>query len=283
MTSFTRFLTSILLASALAAGCAHPGNDSPVVAIAYNHELHLDDLKGLVGEGVSAEDSIAIVSSYVEQWIRKNVILTKAEKNITDNFDKQLNEYKTSLLIYAYEQQILNQLLDTIVSDQQIAEYYEQHKDDFRLKSAIVKATYVSAPAKSPALTKLKSIINSYSFGDRELIELENTASRHNLSGYYDIDTWIPFYTLQGMVPITTYNEKLYLKQNHSIVLTDDGTTYLVRIVDYKVSEENSPLELQKDNIHSIILNHRKIEILNRLQSDLLEEAEKGDNVKRYI
>ena len=112
---------------------------------------------------------------------------------------------------------------------------------------------------------------------------MEELASRHNLTGYYDANSWMPFYTLQSAVPITTYNENLYLKQNHTITLTDNDITYLVRILDYKVSDETSPLELQVENIRSILLNHRKIDILNRLQSDLLKEAEKGDHVKRYI
>ena len=282
---FARLLTSILLLTALTAvvGCSHHSDETPLLASVYGHELHSSDLKGLVGEGVSAEDSAAIVASYVEQWIRQTVILTKAEKNINDNFDRQLNEYKNSLLTYAYEQHIVNQLLDTNISDEQIAEYYEQHLDDFQLKSAIVKAVYVTVPAKSAAETRLKKIISSRSFGDHEVVDLEETASRYGINGYFDADTWIPFYTLQSAIPITTYNENLYLKQNRTIVLSDNNLTYMARILDYKVGDETSPLELQTENIRSILLNLRKIDILNHLQSDLLEEAEKGNHVKRYI
>ncbi|MBR4738610.1 MAG: hypothetical protein IK058_01260 [Bacteroidales bacterium] len=282
--SSARCLSSLLLLTALlAAGCQRRGDDSPLVATVYGHELHASDLTGLVGEGVSAEDSAAIVASYVDQWIRQTVLLSKAEKNITDNFDRQLREYKNSLLTYAYEQQIISQLLDTNISDEQIDEYYEQHREDFHLKSAIVKAVYVSAPVKAPAVAKLKKIIDKRDFDEHNIVELEETASRHHLSGYFDADTWMPFYTLQSAVPITTYNENLYLKQNRTITLTDNDIIYLVRILDYKVSDETAPLELQTENIRSILLNHRKIDILNRLQNDLLKEAEKGDHVKRYI
>ncbi|MBQ8703642.1 MAG: hypothetical protein IJ524_04645 [Bacteroidales bacterium] len=273
----------MLLGALLATGCRQHTDDTPLLASVYGHELHSSDLAGLVGEGVSAEDSTAIVASYVEQWIRQTVLLAKAEKNITDDFDRQLNEYRNSLLIYAYEQKIVNQLLDTNISDEQIADYYEQHRDDFHLKNAIVKAVYVTAPDKSPAVAKLKKIIERKGFDDHDVVELEELSSRNNLTGYYDIDSWIPFYTLQKAVPITTYNEDIYLKQNRTITLSDNGLTYLVRILDYKVSDETSPLELQTENIRSILLNHRKLEILNRLQSDLLKEAEKNDNVKRYI
>ena len=282
--SCARLISSLLILAALVAtGCRRQGDDSRLLATVYGHELHASNLEGLVGEGVSAEDSAAIVSSYVEQWIRQTVLLSKAEKNITDNFERQLNEYKNSLLIYAYEQKIVNQLLDTNITAEQIADYYEQHREDFQLKNAIVKAVYVTVPAKSPTVAKLKAIVNRSKFDDHDVVELEETATRYNITGYYDADTWIPFYTLQSTVPITTYNENLYLKQNHTITLTDNDVTYLVRILDYKVSDETSPLEMQTENIRSILLNRRKLDILNRLQTDLLAEAEKSDNVKRYI
>ena len=111
--SCVRSLSRLLLLTALLfTSCHHRGDDSPLLATVYGHELHESDLEGLVGAGVGTEDSAAIVASYVEQWIRQTVLLAKAEKNIVDNFDRQLNEYKNSLLIYAYEQKIVNQLLD---------------------------------------------------------------------------------------------------------------------------------------------------------------------------
>lgn len=252
-----------------------------MVAKVYDHELRKADLNGLVGEGVSAEDSIAIIDNYVDQWVRQTVMLAKAEKNVSADFSRQLGEYRNSLLIYAYEQQIVNQLLDTTVTDNQIAEYYESHKDQFQLKNSIVKVVYVTAPKKSSVDGKLRSLVYKTPFIEDDIMTLEELASRHGFQGYYDGDTWMPFYSLQGVVPITTYNENLFLKQNRTIVISDDSLTYYVRILDYKVSDEVSPIELQHDNIQAIILNHRKIDILSKLQADLLADAEKNGEVKK--
>lgn len=272
-------LAAILLALT---ACHRTVPNSPLVAKVYDHELHRADLAGLVGEGVGPEDSAAIVSNYVDQWIRQMVILSKAEKNISDNFDRQMREYRNSLLTYAYEQQIVSQLLDTMVTEEQISSYYDQHTDEFRLKNAIVKAVYVVAPRKSSAADKLKKLIGKGNFGEADIVELEATARRYGLNGYYDANSWIPFYNLQSAIPITTYNESLYLKQNRSIQLSDDSTLYFVRILDYKVTDQQAPIETQTEIIRSIILNHRKIDILDRLQGDLLAEAEKNGKVKRY-
>lgn len=258
-------------------------DDSPLVAQVYDYELRQSDLVGLVPEGVSHDDSVAIVTNYVDQWIRQMVILTKAEKNVTEDFSKQLNEYRNSLITYTYEQQIVNQLLDTSVTADQIAEYYNSHQDEFHLRNSIVKAVYVVAPLKSPATQKLRSIISRNPFQEDDVMDLEEIASYNKLQGYFDSETWIPFYTLQTSVPIITYNENIYLKQNRSIVFHDDSLSYFVRIMDYKVNDDIAPLEVQSENIKAIILNRRKTELQSNLQADLLKKAEKGGHITRNI
>lgn len=278
--SHTRILISLLVVL-LTVSCRHGSDESPVVARVYGHELHRSDLAGLVPQGVSADDSIAIISSYIDQWVRQTVVLSKAEKNVKDDFSRQLGEYRNSLLIYAYERQIVDQLLDTVVTPSQMREYYDAHRSDFQLKNSIVKAVYVIAPKRSVAVPALKNIISKSIFSDAEVVDLEQLATRHGLQGYYDADTWIPFYTLQAAVPITTYNESLFLRQKQSIVLTDDSLSYFVRILNYKVSDDISPLDLEREAIRSIILNHRKVELLDKMQDDLMDEAEKGGHISK--
>ncbi len=281
--SSARLRSSLLATALLLSACAHRGDDSPLVASVYGHELHRSDLAGLVPAGMLPEDSALVVSNYVDQWIRQTVLLDKAEKNVEADFSRELQEYRNNLLVYAYERQIVDQLLDTVVTSAQIFDYYQAHRSDFRLKSSIVKAVYVKVPRNAHTLQKIKSIISRPAFSERDVVELEETASRHKLSGYYDATAWIPFYVLQSAVPITTYNEQLFLRQNRIVNIADDSLAYCTRILDYKVTEEESPLEFQRDNIRAIILNHRKIEILDRLHSDLLVEAERSGHVKKNI
>ena len=144
-----------------------------------------------------------------------------------------------------------------------------------------MKAVYVIAPKKLAVAGKLRLLVGRKEFDEDAIVEMERLASHYDLRGYYESDVWIPFANLQEAVPITTYNEKLFLKQRRSVVIDDDSLRYYVRILDYKIMDETSPLELQRENIKSIILNHRKVELLTQLQADLLAEAEKGGYVKR--
>lgn len=281
MTLSVKYATSLLAALLMCSSCSRQVEESPVLATVYDQQLHASDLDGLVPSGLDPEDSIAIVNNYIEQWIRQAVILEKAGRNVTDDFERELREYKNNLLVYAYERQIIDQLLDTAVTDVQIEYYYRQHKSDFTLKNSIVKVVYVVAPLKSPAVARLKKIIARNPFNEKDIIDLEETASHNGLSGSYDAESWIPFYNFQSVVPVTTYNESLFLKQHRSITLSDDSLFYAARILDYKVVDDISPLDFQRDNIRAIILNLRKVDILERLHNDLLREAEEGGHVKR--
>lgn len=267
----------------LMSGCFNRADESPVVARVYDYELRQSDLEGLMGEGVTAADSATIVANYIDQWIRQTVMLAKAEKNVNTDFSREMNEYRRTLVIYAYEQQMVKQLLDTVVSNAEIEDYYEQHQDEFQLKNSIVKAVYVKTPKKAAAVPKIKSLLAKRDFDDGDVVALEELATKHGFEGYYDANTWMPFYELQAQVPIITYNENLYLKQNRSITIGDDSMSYFVRIVEYKVSDDVSPIELQRGNIKAIIQNHRKIELLGKLQADLMREAEQGGYVERNI
>jgi hypothetical protein len=278
---FVRSAISLLATLLLLSSCSRNVDEQPVLVSVYDQKLYASDLQGIVPPGLSPEDSLAIVDNYIEQWIQQAVILDKASKNVSNSFDRELREYKNSLLVYTYERQIIDQLIDTSVTDLQIQEYYSQHKADFTLRSSIVKAVYVIAPLKSPAVAKLKKIVARGSFSERDIIELEETASRYGCSGFYDAETWIPFHALQNAVPITAYNESLFLKQHRAITLSDDSLFYAARILDYKVTDDISPLDLQRDNIRAVLLNHRKVELLENLRSDLLREAESGGHVKR--
>lgn len=282
----TRLHTSLIFLASLGfimlAGCGNAVSDDPLLAKVYGHELRMSDVEGLYDEQMSADDSAAVVANYINQWVMQMVLLEKAENNVSRDFQKELQHYKNSLIIYEYEQQIVRQLLDTNVSDQDIEAYYEAHKKDFVLKNSIVKAVYVKLDKGSIHVNKFKRMMQRADFDDSDIVDLQHLAERNAVSGYFDVNTWITFFKLRQEVPISTYNEELYLRNTHNIVIDDGSYVYLARILDYKVTDQISPLELEADNIKTIILNARRHEILQRMQVDLLREAETSGDVELF-
>ena len=121
-------------------------DDEVAIARVYDKYLYQSELEG-VGRGAARpEDSLQIVKNYVDSWIRHNLLLRYAQDNLPEEekmLNDQLRDYRESLLIYLYEKELLVDKLDTVVSEADILQYYNEHKESFELKEGISQVKYI--------------------------------------------------------------------------------------------------------------------------------------------
>ena len=106
------------------------GNCDKVVATVYDKVLYQSDLQSVLYEGINTNDSIVRTKAFVDNWIRRQLLIHQAENTIDKeelDFSKQIEDYRNSLIIYKYETILIEQNLDTIVSDEDIARYMENN------------------------------------------------------------------------------------------------------------------------------------------------------------
>ena len=96
----------------------HRQDEKPLARV-YDKYLYPSDLADAIPVTASRRDSAKIASQFINNWVHENVLIKQAELNLSEeqlNFNEQLNSYKNSLVIYAYEQALINEKLDTSVS-----------------------------------------------------------------------------------------------------------------------------------------------------------------------
>ncbi|MFN4235022.1 MAG: hypothetical protein ACK4IK_09485 [Bacteroidia bacterium] len=253
------------------------------VARVYDKYLYRDELNDVIPSDVSQNDSAQIAENYIKNWIEQTLLLKKAEENLTDeqkDFNKQLEDYKRSLIIYAYQRELINQLLDTIVSDEEIEEYYENNKQNFELKDNIVKVRYIKVAKNAPDIKKLKKWYASDN--PQDIKALESYCFQFAQNFYLDDKTWLLFDDLLKEIPIKTYNKEDFLKQNKLIELEDSLSYYFLNIKGYKIKNSISPLSFEKENIRNIIVNKRKLEIINKMKQDIYNDAANKSEFEIY-
>ncbi len=279
---FSYIILSVFL---LFSACGNNGKNSDnqkLLAEVFDYSLYMDEVNEVIPDGLSSQDSAQFVKNYIQQWVENKLILEKAKENISENFDKELEIYKNSLILYEYQKEIIGQLLDTVVSDEEAEAYYEKNKDNFLLKDNIVKVLYVKLEKQDKNIGKMASLLQRQSLSDKEALELENLVARSAVNYFLDTQKWLLFSDLVKEIPIETYNQENFLKNNRFIKIADNDYVYLVDIIDFKIKESVSPFSLEKERIREVILNKRKFEILSNLQKELLKEAENKGNVKIY-
>jgi len=75
-------------------GCSkNSGNNKNIpVARVFDEYLYLEDLNDVIPSGLPAGDSIAVVRDFIDKWVRNQLILNKAELNLTDDEKDVVNQ-----------------------------------------------------------------------------------------------------------------------------------------------------------------------------------------------
>lgn len=255
-------------------GLIEPEKTDRPVARAYGKYLYRSDLLQIIPDGTSSQDSAIIARNYIDTWVRTQLMLNKAEEALSDdqkNVNKKIEEYRSSLLIYSYRQKLLLQKMDTLISDEEIAAYYENNIENFILAKEIVKAVFVKVPLTAPNMSDLRSWIRSGTVDDLDKLEKYSIIYAEKFDTFNN--SWIYFNTLMKQVPLTIGQPDRFLRYNKNIETSDSQFHYLVHLSDHKSEGEVMPLELIRNDIKSILLNKRKIEFYNDLEKKVYNEG----------
>lgn len=256
--------------------------DQPLAKV-HNDYLYYTELEGVVLPGTPAKDSVEMVKNYVQNWVRQRLVVHQAEENLTKeqkDFTRELEEYRNSLIVYKYESKLIEQKLDTNVSEKEIEDYYNANPSNFELKDNIVKVLYVKMKLKDPNISKIRSLLKSKTAADKAKLAQISTANAVN--SYLDENSWLFFNDLLKEIPVKTYDQEEYLQNHRFVEFSDEQFTYLLNILDFKIKEGLSPLSLEKDNVRNILINKRKLKLVNDMEKDVYEQAAKNKDFEIF-
>lgn len=275
-------ITAIILASCNSNGDSGEVSDREPIARVFDKFLYADDVSPTLTSGLSSEDSSKVIAGYIQNWIKQQVLLKKAESNLTEeqkDKEKQVEDYRNSLIIYEYETLLITQKLDTVVSDEEIKKHYEENPKDFELKENIVKMNYVKLAKDVPDASKLWGWMNSNKEADREKLHEFCLLNAENY--YLDDSTWLYLNDIAKEISLQ-YDQSQFLKQQKFFSLQDEEYLYLIKIIDFRIKNSISPLEFERNKIKNIIINKRKVALLRDLELKMMKDAEINNNIEVY-
>lgn len=274
----------LFLLVAVLVGCSknRKGLGRPV-AMVGNKYLYESQLPALSGPGISIQDSICIRKSYIDKWIRQQLLLEKAEQNLTyeqKDVTDQLEEYRASLLIYKYQDMLMRQQMDTIVSEEEIQKYYTEHSGSFILNQPAFKGLFLMLPLDAPNLQKVREWTRS--LNEENIKNLESYCFQYARKYDYFNDQWTYFQNLLLLAPGLKFNPIQFLKAYKFYEFSDSLNIYMIGIQDYLLPGAVSPLDLVKNDIRAILLNRRKLEFVKDLENKIYNQAYNKAKVKIF-
>ena len=257
--------------------------DDPIARVGESF-LYKKDIESLLYEGISEVDSATVVTNFINNWASKRLLLSKARINLPEEklvvFDKLVDEYRADLYTRAYKDALVNQAADSMVTKSQMRSFYEQEKENFRLKEQLIKIRYIELPKqflnKESVIKKLKS------FKTEDIAYLDSIGVQFKKLNFND-SIWVQSERLIDEIPPLTFeNQSKYLKKSQFFELEDAMGVYLTKVVDVRNINEIAPLSFIQPTIKQVLLNRRKLNYIRSLETEIIDEAIKDNEFEIY-
>ena len=246
----------------------------PVIARVGDHKLLKSDLAAYIPAGVSPEDSLALARQFINAWAEELLLVDMAEERLSreeKDVSRELEEYRRTLLKYRYEERYINERLDTLISDEEVRNYYAEHTDKFIVDRPLLKTRYMVIPADSRSLKTIKGLMSSDDALDA--IAADSLAFTAALRYVDSSDSWMDAILLARELGTDEVAMMKALK-NRFIEMPDDaGNLRVAYVVDIVQKGSPAPLEYCAQHIRDILLSARKHELVAGLERDLLKDA----------
>lgn len=249
--------------------------DDVLLAQVDEHEMYLSDIDGMITTQ-SPADSINQLNSYVQQWLKRNVVLNEAEDKFPSNvdIDKLVEDYRSSLLLHNYRQMLIEETLDTTITPQQEVDFYDQNKDQFSLQDPICKGRIATIPDDTRGLEKF---YRNWKKGDQASYI---TYLNENASFQFDTEEhWYSVSEFMSMLPKQQFKEK-DIQAGKNLQKHHDASEYFVTIGEVLDAGQAAPISYIRENIRKLIINKRKKAILDNIEHSLYQNYLQTNRIK---
>lgn len=246
--------------------------------------LFKDDVDFSFIDGMTKSDSIIFVHNVINDWATNQLLIDGAIQNLNNktqlDFEQLIQQYKRDLYSSAYLEVLVGNNLDSLVSFQELQEVYLLNKELFTLKEDLLKLRYININTSLSNLNEVKQMFKRFNSDDRS--KLDSMSIQFN-SFYLRDTTWIKKEDVISKIkPLEQGFNKVLLKKSNFIELKDSLGLYLIQIKEVLQRGKTAPVEYVSPTLKQIVINNRKLKLIRKLKSDIVNDAIKNKKFETY-
>ncbi|TVZ51275.1 peptidyl-prolyl cis-trans isomerase [Dokdonia sp. Hel_I_53] len=277
-------LLVILTVSFLLTSCKLINKDDSgdYVARVNDHYLTQEDLNDVMNDAVIA-DTASFVQNYINNWATSQLLLDGAMRNVgkpvQEDFEKLVANYRRDLYTKYYSDVLIDSNLDSLVSDDEALQFYENNKENFKLNEQLLQFKFIHVDEDYEAKE-----IEKYLVGEEKEDEAALDSLKFQFKSYFLNDSiWVKrSAVIQQVNPITVDNAPSVLKKSNFIQLRDSLGLYLIAVKRTLDRNEMAPLQYVRPTINQIIINKRKLALIKKLEKEIKDDAIKNKEFEIY-
>ncbi|MDR1610061.1 MAG: peptidyl-prolyl cis-trans isomerase [Candidatus Symbiothrix sp.] len=279
-----RFIFPAVVVSLLMFSCSQSekGDDTPIVK-AGNKVLTKQVLDENIPAGLSQNDSIIEAEHFIRTWITGVLMYDIAEKNTGDReyINQLVENYRKSLVIYHYQEQLINEKVIKTIREQDLYNYYKDNKEKFKSDQYLVKGVFLKVPIDAPEIEEIRNSYKSVSsMASRE--KLEKYSVRNAVTFDHFLDKWISFDELKNNWPEASSKALILKNGGNYFEQQDEGYYYFLNVTEFLSPDDFAPFEYAMPIVREMLVNQQKIDFLKQTENDIYQRALNKGDIKFY-
>lgn len=255
-----------------------------VLAKVGEKELVAEELRRSIPSGLSEADSSAYAHVFVDRWVRRQLKIREAEQLFSSSvadIDRQVEEYRQSLLIRKLDQFYVDRLVDTTFTAEELEAYYNSHKSDFKLDRPIVKGCVVRVPKGYRQRARLKELMASKQEARQQDFRDICLKQEFRLDDY--TTAWVDWSDFLNQLPTMRSESYDSLLAKAGIQeMNDREYYYYFRIDEVRRAGDIIPLERLQQTIRRILFNGRQQQVIRDHEEQLYNASMEEGAVRLY-
>ncbi len=253
--------------------CNQQQDNKEAIARVSNVYLYKSDLEELLPTDLTKQDSLLLVKTYINNWAKDQLLLEKAKINLSDNRDVEelVNQYRQDILIDKYKGAAVAQYLDTVFTDEDVSNFYNENQEIFKLNEELVKFKYIHF---GNDLLNPEDFISLFRSSKKEDLDSLVSQEMQLKSFNFNDSTWIRLEDVRNKIPILKKSDKSQLLKKTNYLKKEDSLgVYLIAIKDVLGRNQTAPKSYVLSTVKQMILHKRKLDLLKKIEQTLMEDA----------
>ncbi|HLW30340.1 MAG TPA: hypothetical protein VKX29_05745 [Brumimicrobium sp.] len=237
--------------------------------ILYEKELELR--KSIFFSNLSDEEAEARA---IEQWSEQQRVkleMSNVSPEKKAAHEMQIQEELMQFNLFELENLYITTHLDSLISEQEIQQHYNNHRENYKSESYIVRALYIKIPDTIAQILNTEKHYLLKNDKDRE--EIKKYANLYATSFYFEEERWIYFDDLIRGLSISSNTKEALVRNKGKSIFMDNGETHFINILDFRTKSISSPMEVERAGIRRHILKRRVNKLRSTAKETILENV----------
>lgn len=242
-------------------------DQDPIIAAVESRELLTSTVAQALHSYASHEDSMALSTAYVDKWVRDQLMMREALQRYAadEEVNRLVDDYKGRLLMHHLESAVVEERFDTIITGDELVQYYEEVKTQFKLNEPIVRCSYVKFDRATKSLSEF---YNDWKANKEHAVRTFAAAYGEDVA--MDTSIWRPMSELKGWY--SGFSERVVMQKRPQRQL-DTRSQYYLKVADVIDKGEFSPLAYIRPQLERMLLHQRRQMIIDQYKQELYDQA----------